>query len=206
MDLKIWRRNIRDALNRRGALASYGEHQGERGLREALSAYSYGARGVAAAPEQIVIGAGTQPLLSILCGMLGRENKNIAMEEPGFRQAEQIFSDCGFSVLKLPGDADGIDMNELRASGAKLAYISPSNRIRTGTSLPMSRRMELLRWTDECGGDIIEDDHNGELRYRARPIPALQSMDGGRLHGPAAGAFGALPAKGRQLQPNGLQN
>ncbi|QNK40372.1 MocR-like pyridoxine biosynthesis transcription factor PdxR [Caproicibacter fermentans] len=180
MDLKLWRRQIRDVLNRQELIASYGDHQGEYALREALSSYSYGARGVLASPDQIVIGAGTQPLLSILCGLLNGGETTVAMEEPGFRQAEQIFSDCGFSVLKLPGDEDGPRMDTLAASGAKLLFVSPSNRVRTGTSLPISRRMELLRWAWENGGIIIEDDHNGELRYRARPIPALQGMGAGR--------------------------
>jgi GntR family transcriptional regulator/MocR family aminotransferase len=61
IDIKIWRRHIRDVLNRQDIIASYGDHQGEYALREALSAYSYGVRGVTATPEQIVIGAGTQP-------------------------------------------------------------------------------------------------------------------------------------------------
>lgn len=180
MDLKLWRRQIRDVLNRQEVIASYGEHQGESALREALSSYSYGARGVLASPEQIVIGAGTQPLLSILCGLLTGGDPAVAMEKPGFRQAEQVFADCGFSVLKLPGDENGPDMEALRKSGAKLAFVSPSNRVQTGMSLPISRRMELLRWAEEAGGTLIEDDHNGELRYRARPIPALQGMGGGR--------------------------
>jgi GntR family transcriptional regulator/MocR family aminotransferase len=180
MDLRLWRQKIRDVLNRQEIIASYGEHQGEYALREALSSYSFGVRGVLASPEQIVIGAGTQPLLSILCGLLNNGETTVAMEEPGFRQAEQVFSDCGFKVLKLPGDKDGPDMKALRKSGAKLMFISPSNRVQTGMSLPISRRMELLRWAEECGGILIEDDHNGELRYHARPIPALQGMGGGR--------------------------
>lgn len=180
IDIKIWRRHIRDVLNRQEILASYGDHQGEPELREALSAYSYGARGVVAAPEQIVIGAGTQPLLSILCGLLKKENSRAAMEEPGFLQAEQVFADCGIEVQKLPADENGIDMEALRRSGAKLVFVSPSNRVQTGTGIPITRRYELLEWARETGGIIIEDDYNGELRYSARPIPAMQGMDGGQ--------------------------
>lgn len=180
IDIKIWRRNIRSALNRQDVLAAYGEHQGETELREALSAYSYGARGVVAAPEQIVIGAGTQPLLSILCGLIDSGRRTVVMEEPGFAQAEQIFADCGISVLKLPCDEAGIRMDALEKSGTRLAYVSPSNRVRTGAGIPMSRRLELLKWADETGGIIIEDDYNGELRYRARPIPAMQGIAGGK--------------------------
>jgi GntR family transcriptional regulator / MocR family aminotransferase len=59
-------------------------------------------------------------------------------------------------------------------------FVSPSNRVQTGASIPMNRRFELLEWARETGGIIIEDDYNGELRYKARPIPAMQGMDDGR--------------------------
>lgn len=180
MDLTIWRRNIRSALNRRGALASYGEHQGEEELRTALSSYSYGMRGVVASPEQIVIGAGTQPLLFLLCGLIAPDRRSVVMEEPGFPQAEQVFSDCGFSVGKLPCDGGGIRMDELEKSGARFVYLSPSNRVRTGSPIPMSRRLDLLKWAGRTGGTVIEDDYNGELRYRARPIPAMQGIADGK--------------------------
>ena len=180
IDIKIWRRNVRAALNRQNVLASYGDHQGEPELREALSSYSYGARGVVAQPGQIVVGAGTQPLLSILCGLMGPERRSVAMEEPGFPQAEQVFTDSGISVRKLPCDENGIRMDALEQSGARLAYVSPSNRVRTGSGIPMSRRMELLNWAARTGGVIMEDDYNGELRYRARPVPAMQGIAGGR--------------------------
>ncbi|MCY1714132.1 PLP-dependent aminotransferase family protein [Caproiciproducens galactitolivorans] len=181
IDIKVWRRHIREVLNRQEVIAAYGEHQGERALREALSAYSYGVRGVVAAPEQIVIGAGTQPLLSILCGLLSDTDRRVAMEEPGFLQAEQIFSDCGLTVLHLPCDENGIRMDALKESGVRLLFVSPSNRIQTGMSLPMSRRYELLSWAQETGAILIEDDYNGELRYNARPIPAMQGMGGEQI-------------------------
>nr|WP_319487647.1 PLP-dependent aminotransferase family protein [uncultured Caproiciproducens sp.] len=191
IDIKVWRRHIRDVLNRQEVIAGYGEHQGELSLREALSAYSYSVRGVVASPEQIVIGAGTQPLLSILCGLLNSHDKCVAMEEPGFLQAEQVFADCGLSVVHLPADESGICMDALKGCGAKLLFISPSNRIQTGASLPMSRRFELLNWAKESGGIIIEDDYNGELRYNARPIPAMQSMGTGE-HIVYIGSFSKL--------------
>jgi GntR family transcriptional regulator/MocR family aminotransferase len=179
-DIKIWRRNVRTALNRQDVLASYGGPQGEPELREALAAYSFSARGAVARPEQIVIGAGTQPLLSLLCGLLEKENAAVAMEAPGFPQAEQVFHDFGLPVLKLPCDEDGIRMDALEKSKANLVYVSPSNRVGTGSAIPMSRRTELLDWAFRTGSIIIEDDYNGELRYRARPIPAMQGVADGR--------------------------
>jgi GntR family transcriptional regulator/MocR family aminotransferase len=175
-DLKIWRRHIREVLNRPQVLVRYGAHQGELPLRQALSAYSYGARGVVCSPEQIVIGAGTQPLLYLLCGLLQGNIGAVALEEPGFVQAEQVFTDCGMEVLHLPGDKSGLLPEALSSSGVKIAYVSPSSRQGSGTPIPLLRRQELLRWAAECGGLLIEDDYNGELRYRARPIPSMQGM------------------------------
>ena len=190
IDIKVWRRHIRDILNRQEIIASYGKHQGEPELRKALSEYSYGVRGVVASPEQIVIGAGTQPLLSILCGLLNSDFNYAAMEMPGFLQAEQVFSDCKIKVLHLPYDECGIRMDALKESETKLLFISPSNRIQTGLSVPMNRRFELIKWAEENNSIIIEDDYNGELRYKARPIPAMQSM--GSEHIVYIGSFSKL--------------
>ena len=58
--------------------------------------------GVSAGPDTIVA-AGTQTLLSIVCG-LTRGGKRVALEEQGFRQAEQVFSDCRMEISFLPND------------------------------------------------------------------------------------------------------
>ena len=45
--------------------------------------------------------------------------------------------------------------------------------------MPVSRRSELLDWAERADGMIIEDDYNGALRFRSRPVPAMQGMGGG---------------------------
>ena len=176
-DIKIWRRQLREVLNTQESITSYGEPQGERNLRLQLSSYSHGARGVFAPPESIVVGAGLQPLLYLLCGLLGRER--VAMEDRGFPQAQQVFSDCGVTCRVVPSDENGISIRALRESGAKIVFVRPSASVPGASAMPMPRRMELLAWARESGGLIIEDDYNGELRYTARPIPALQGLAGG---------------------------
>lgn len=177
-DSKLWKKHVRQVLNRQEAIASYGEHQGETALREALAAYSHNARGVIASPGQIVIGAGTQPLLSLLCGLLRPDERQVAMEAPGFQQAEQVFSDCCIPVRLLSQDQDGVKIQELEASSAKVLLVSPSNRRQI---IPMGRRVQLLQWAERTGGILVEDDYNGELRYRARPVPAMQGMGSERV-------------------------
>lgn len=178
-DMLRWKRCVKDVLNRKEVLVSYGEKQGELELREALSRYSYSVRGVISTADSIVIGAGTQQLLSVLCGLIPRDSV-VAIEEPGFRQAEQVFQDYGFPVRRIGSDQDGVSMKELAASKASVLFVSPSNRMKARGAIPMNRRFELLNWVQEENRLIIEDDYNGELRYSAKPIPALQSLSDGK--------------------------
>ena len=178
-DIKLWQRCLREVLREQDAITSYGAHQGEEELRAALAEYSHNVRGVTAAPERIVVGAGTQPLLTLVSPFIRELESAVGIESPGFPQAQQIFSDCGIPFVLLPGDKDGIDMEGLFRSGVRVVYINPSNRLQSGTPIPMGRRTELLEWAQRVNGLILEDDHNGELRYHARPIPALQGIGNG---------------------------
>ena len=89
-DISFWKKTVREVLRNTDELISYGDPQGESGLRTALAAYSYKARGVRTNPENIIIGAGIGPLLNILCGLIGRDNK-VGLENGGFEQARLIF-------------------------------------------------------------------------------------------------------------------
>src|SRR5699024_2662820 len=123
-DITIWKRHIRDVLNRPDFIVSYGDPQGEPALREALAAYAYRARGVKADPEQLVIGVGIQPLLTIVRGLLSQ--KTIAMDGVRFIQGERAFDDCGVETVRLPGDQEGLDLSALQERGVKQVMVSPS--------------------------------------------------------------------------------
>ena len=66
--------------------------QGEAALRFEVSKYVYTSRGVIAAPDQIVIGAGTQQLTSHLCRIMRKMNiGHVATEDPGYLPVQNIF-------------------------------------------------------------------------------------------------------------------
>lgn len=180
-DIKLWRSHIKDVLKKQNIITLYGEAQGEYKLRKALSLYSYGVRGVESNEESIIIGAGTQSLLYLLCGLMNGYGRKIAIEKGGFSRAEQVFSDCGYEVVHINGDNDGIDVNELYKTDVKILFVNPSGNLITGQPMKMNKRYELLKWAEDTESIIIEDDYNGELRYSSRPIPALQGTDSGRV-------------------------
>lgn len=153
-----------------------GEPQGEKYLREEISKYLFQSRGVKCSSEQVVIGAGTQFLLILLCTLIGRKY-SYAIENPGFYRARHVFKDQGIDIHYISVDEDGICIEELKKSSAKVVYVTPSHQFPYGMVMPISRRMELLKWCTEEDGFIIEDDYDSEFRYKGKPIPSLQGLD-----------------------------
>ncbi len=178
-DLDLWRKYVRAVLSREDTVSSYGHYQGEPELRGQLAHYGSLLRGVNSTADRIVIGAGVQPLLSLICGLLGDRAGTVGIESPCFPHAERVFRDFRLNITELGQDKYGVIPQELYDSGADVLYINPSNTESMGRPMPVSRRAELLRWAECTNGLIIEDDYNGALRFRSRPVPAMQGMGGG---------------------------
>lgn len=174
----IWRRLMNHCIHSDfSELLSYGDHQGEEGLRVAISRYLYLSRGVKCNPEQIIIGAGTQQTLTILSLILKHIGNDIGFEEPGYNGAREVFLHHNYNVIPIELDLDGINISLINKSSAKIAYITPSHQFPCGMVMPVAKRLRLLQWAQDNNGYIIEDDYDGEFRYHGKPIPALQGLD-----------------------------
>lgn len=178
-----WKKITRNILvDANSNMFSLGEPQGDAELRTTICRYLHGSRGVNCEPEQIIIGAGNDYLLLLLEKILGR-HVHVAMENPTYVRAYKIFRSCAYPVSFVPMDENGMQVDSLRSTDAQVAYVMPSHQYPTGVSMPIGRRMELLRWAAE-GEDryLIEDDYDSEFRYRGKPLPSLQASDtGGRV-------------------------
>lgn len=175
-----WRKLSKECLvDDRAELFRLGCPQGEYGLRSAISSYLHQARGVNCAPEQIIVGAGNDYLLMLLCAALGNSHR-VAIENPTYRQAYRLFVNLSYEVCTVDMDGKGMRSDGLEKSGADIAFVMPSHHYPLGTVMPIKRRMELLKWAEEAEGRyIIEDDYDSEFRYKGKPIPALQGYDRG---------------------------
>lgn len=175
---RIWQKITKEVLNEDSKeLFSLGKPQGDYELRQTIAQYLFAARGVICNPEQIVVGAGNDYLL-ILLQMLLNKNSVLAFENPTYTKAYRIMESLGFDLRLISMDENGIKMEELRNSGANIAYVMPSHQFPTGIVTSVGRRNELLKWASERDDRyIIEDDYDSEFRYRGKPIPALQGMD-----------------------------
>ncbi|MBR1816166.1 MAG: PLP-dependent aminotransferase family protein [Lachnospiraceae bacterium] len=146
-------------------------------LREAIAEHLASFRGMSVDPNQIIIGAGTEYLYSMLLLILGKD-KRYCVENPGYKKILHIYRMNGADCTYVDMDEQGITVKGLNDKRADVAHISPTHHFPTGITMPVSRRYELLAWANEVSGRyIIEDDYDSEFRLNGKPIPTLYSID-----------------------------
>lgn len=166
-DFSLWQRYIKSALRQSDRLLSYSQPKGEYDLRCAIAQYIKEKRNVITSPDRIIIGAGVQPLLHILCSLL---NKNLCVSFPdkSFVLGMSVFSDYGFDIHTRDKDADVI-------------YVSPSHMTRWGDVMPIKRRLELVDYSQKHHSLVIEDDYENEFLYNVKPTPSLYALGKGNI-------------------------
>lgn len=176
---KLWRKYTSQILlsSQKDLVNQYPDKQGDLLLRQEIKKYLHRARGMVCCEEQIVIGSGLHYSLDILCKILHKENNRIAMEEPGYNGARDVFINNNYNLYPIPASKDGLTLSSIYRSGACAAYVTPSHQFPYGTVMPIYQRKELLNWAIANDAYIIEDDYDSELRYDANPVPALHSLD-----------------------------
>ncbi|TYP69777.1 PLP-dependent aminotransferase family protein [Paenibacillus methanolicus] len=173
-----WRKLVGECfLPENGRTLLYGDYQGDPRLREEIAAYLLHARGVRSLPGQIVVGAGTYHSLALLLQLLRPRLGAIAAEEAVNDGVKSLLLQAGAPVKPISLEADGIRMDELRASSAQAVYLTPSHQFPYGMTTSIAKRLQLLAWAQARDAYIIENDYDGEFRYGGKPIPSLQGLD-----------------------------
>lgn len=176
-NFSVWRKYVKSALRQDERLLYYGEPQGESDLREAICNYVNKERGVVSTPSQIVIAAGTQNLIGILCAIT-KERKNVAFVGSDFRQGRAVFEDYGKTVSFNETPVEQLE--SLKDFSPSIIYTSPSHINKDGGVLQLSGRMSILSFALENQSLIIEDDYDSEFRYYSKSALSLQGLSGGQ--------------------------
>ena len=172
-----WARLMREVLSEQNkALLLSGDPQGSAALRQEIAGMMRSLRGVEVRPEQIVMGAGTEVLVTALVSLLGRE-KLFAVEDPGYSRVRRILVASGARIAPTPLCDGAIDVRALYTGGAGAAYVTPSHQFPLGGEMNAAQRAALLRWAKETGGYILEDDYDSEFRFSGANAPALKALD-----------------------------
>lgn len=158
-------------------LNQYQDKQGDLILREELKKYLHQSRGVKCTVNQIVIGCSLQACLDIICKLVRDSRKTIAMEEPGYDGARDVFLNNEYNLHLLPSTEKGLELSSLKDTSVSAVYITPSHQFPYGSVLPIYKRQKLINWANSSNTYIIEDDYDSDYRYNSNPIPSLQSID-----------------------------
>lgn len=175
--LETWRRLVSGELRTavlRGA--DYRDPGGHPALRAAIARYIGISRSVRASAEDVLVTHGAQQGLDLIARVLIEPGATVAVEEPGYPPARQLFQSHGATLAYVPVDGEGIDVSAIPRA-AKLVYVTPSHQFPTGTPMSLARRTALLEWAQRRAAVVIEDDYDSEFRYSDRPLEPLQSLD-----------------------------
>jgi GntR family transcriptional regulator/MocR family aminotransferase len=174
-----WLRSVRRVLldtpsDRFGALTGRGAPE----LHDALADYLNRARGTSALPANVVICNGFAQGIALLLHVLGESGaRRVVVEDPSsVDDARQIAVSAGLDVVGVPVGPDGIDVERLRAIDADAVILTPAHQWPTGAVLSPDARSAVLRWAEERGALVIEDDYDAEYRYDRAPIGAMQGV------------------------------
>lgn len=179
LPLTTWHRLIaRESRRLDLAHYAYGETAGLPELQEQIATWVTRSRGVACTPGQVIVTSGAQQSMDLVMRLVLDPGSNMVVEDPCYRWVRAIARAAGANVYPVPVDADGIRIDRLPGPerGARLVTVTPSHQYPTGGVLPLARRLDLLEWARAANAVILEDDYDGELRYHARPLPALAAL------------------------------
>lgn len=148
-------------------------------LRDAIAQHVAFTRAVACTADDVVVTSGAQAGFDLLARLLVTAGKTtVAVENPGYPPLRAAFAAAGARVLPVAVDDEGLCVGEIPAQ-AEIVCVTPSHQSPTGATLSLRRRIALLEFARRHGAVVIEDDYDGEFRFGARPLDALQTLDRG---------------------------
>lgn len=174
----LWAKLVREGLNNLSfGLLNEVEAFGLSALREDIAKYLFHYRGMQVTKEQIIIGAGSESIFSLLIQLLGRK-AIYGVENPGYPKFVRLLQNNGCQTVPIDIDDNGLSVASLKQSKAQIVHTTPSHQFPMGVVMPLKRRHDLLHWAlAEKDRYIVEDDYDSEFRFVGKPIPALQSLD-----------------------------
>ena len=134
------------------------------------------ARGIVAERNEIMVTAGAQMATYLLSQVLLGRDTIVGIEDPGYPDARNSFLMRTEQVRPLAIDDQGMRPGR-NFSSCDYVFVTPSHQCPTTVTMPLERRLALLRLARRRDVVLFEDDHESELNFSAKPLPALKSLD-----------------------------
>jgi 2-aminoadipate transaminase len=176
-------------LKREGrTLATYGlasGPQGYRALRDFLVGKLKRDAGIACTADEILVTSGSLQAIDLVNGVMLSRGDTVIIEQECYQGSINRLTRLGVNIVGIPLDQEGMRMDALASALAglksrgvrpKYIYTIPTVQNPTGSILPESRRVEMLKLADQYGVPIFEDDCYADLIWDHKRPPALHAM------------------------------
>ncbi len=145
-------------------------------------------RGIATGPDDVLVTTGSQQGLDLVARVLLNPGDVVLVELPSYTGAIAAFRNVQATLVGVPLEADGIDLDALDATytrvvadgrRVKFLYLVPNFQNPTGLLVSLAKRRALLEWASRRDVLLVEDDPYGALYFEdtttideTRPIKA----------------------------------
>ena len=163
-----------------GAALQYGATEGYNPLREQLVTFmqSKGVTGLRA--DELIVTTGSQQALDLVGKTLLDPQDTVLVESPTFLATIQCFRLYGPTVMGVPVDEDGVDVDTLeqmiQQHRPKLVYLVPTFGNPSGAMTSLPRRLRVLELAVKYQTVVVEDDPYGDLYFADAPPPSLLAL------------------------------
>ena len=167
------------------SLARYPGPWGYPGLREIARQRFHRNHQVDVPLDDIVLGCGSMQPINLVAYAWASPGAPVVVEEHCYSGSLGVFRHHQADLVPVPLDEDGMQIDALddvltrlaqEQRPARFIYTIPSHQNPSGTTLPVSRRQELLEVAARHDTIVVEDDCYADLRYRGDDVPALYAM------------------------------
>jgi GntR family transcriptional regulator/MocR family aminotransferase len=172
-----WRILMRGAMDRMGAQIGPEHPAGSPALRNAIAGWLSASRGLAVAPDQVMLVNGRQQALHVVAHLALRPGARAVVEDPCDANAAATLAGEAVELVRVPVDADGLRTDRLPEGDVALVHVTPEHQRPLGVILACDRRIALLAWAARAGALVLEEDCEGELRYGGMNVASLMSLD-----------------------------
>jgi len=159
----------------------YGNPQGTLLLRETLADFLADTRGLSITADNILITKGAQMGIYLATSLIVRPGDVVIAGSPGYFGANTTFKQLGATVVQVPVDEDGIDVDAIekiaRHRKIRMLYVIPHHHHPTTATLTPARRVRLLDLASRYSFAIIEDDYDYDFHFAGKPMMPMAGID-----------------------------
>jgi len=156
-----------------GSVLQYGPTRGYKPLRDTIASLM-GERHITASASRLIVTTGSQQGLDLIARVLLDPDDVVLVELPSYTGAISAFRAVGATLVGVPQEPDGIDLDELdatflrlRAEGrrVKVLYVVPNFQNPTGLLMGIAKRPRILEWAERRDVLVVEDDPYRDLYF-----------------------------------------